>query len=132
MAITVPIEFSRCTGHPIGDSNYSRRVGRIKILFARALQEKETHSGNLTESRRKHRASDVWQRRIWEHTIRKDKELAYYLDYVHYNPVKHGLVSCPHQWPIRVFGNGWVKSIVEMIERVSVRRKRLSQESFWK
>ena len=83
---------------PDGDSDYSRRVGRIKVLFTRALRGKETQSNKLAKSRRKHRESDVWQRRFWEHTIRTEEKLAHYLDYVHYNPVKHGLVSCPHLW----------------------------------
>lgn len=84
---------------PDDDSNYSKRVGRIKVLFTRTLRRKQTQSDNISESRRKHRESDVWQRRFWEHTICTEEELAHYLDYVHYNPVKHGLVSCPHQWP---------------------------------
>ena len=88
---------------PDGDSDYSRRVGRIKVLFTRALRGKGTQPANLTESRRKHRESDVWQRRFWEHTILTEEALAYYLDYVHYNPVKHGVVSCPHLWPYSSF-----------------------------
>ncbi|MEM6255485.1 MAG: transposase [Cyanobacteria bacterium P01_D01_bin.156] len=84
---------------PDDDSNYSKRVGRIKVLFTRALRGKGAQSFEISESRWKHRESDVWQRRFWEHTIRAEEELAHYLDYVHYNPVKHGWVSCPHQWP---------------------------------
>ena len=83
---------------PDQDSDYSKRVSRIKVLFTRALRGKETQPRNLSQSRRKHRESDVWQRRFWERTIRNDQELAHCLDYVHYNPVKHGLVSCPHFW----------------------------------
>ena len=92
---------------PDGDSNYSKRVGRIKVLFTRALRGEGPQSSNMTESRRKHRESNVWQRRFWEHTIRTEEELAHYLDYVHYNPVKHGLVNCPHQWKYSSFQT-WV------------------------
>jgi hypothetical protein len=41
----------------------------------------------------------IWQRRYWEHTIRDDRDLAAHLDYIHFNPVKHGLVEHPAEWP---------------------------------
>ncbi len=41
----------------------------------------------------------VWQRRFWEHTIRDERDYATYVNYVHINPVKHGLVSCVRDWP---------------------------------
>ncbi len=88
---------------PPDDHNYSKRVGRIKVLFTRALRGHDAQPEALSPSRRKHRESDVWQRRFWEHTLRSEAELSRYLDYVHYNPVKHGLVKCPHQWPYSSF-----------------------------
>ncbi|MGD1940551.1 MAG: transposase [Leptolyngbyaceae cyanobacterium] len=94
---------------PTNDSNYSKRVRRIKVLFTKALRGQNTQLENLSSSRRKHRESDVWQRRFWEHTLRSEAELSHYLDYVHYNPVKHGWVSCPHQWPYSSFDK-WVRA----------------------
>jgi len=41
----------------------------------------------------------IWQRRYWEHTIRDDRDYATHMDYVHFNPVKHGLVTCAADWP---------------------------------
>jgi putative transposase len=41
----------------------------------------------------------TWQRRYWEHTLRDDRDLAAHLDYIHFNPVKHGLVEHPAEWP---------------------------------
>ena len=41
----------------------------------------------------------IRQRRYWEHTIRDDRELAAHLDYIQFNPVKHGLVEHPADWP---------------------------------
>ena len=41
----------------------------------------------------------LWQRRFWEHTIRDDADYARHVDYIHYNPVKHGLVHNPVDWP---------------------------------
>ncbi|BAY09376.1 REP-associated tyrosine transposase [Calothrix sp. NIES-2098] len=81
---------------PPDDSNYSQRVSRFKVLFTRYLREKRSLSQDFSASRRQHRESDVWQRRFWEHTICDEHDLHRHLDYIHYNPVKHGLVSCPH------------------------------------
>ena len=44
-----------------------------------------------------------WQRRYWEHTIRDDRDLAAHMDYTHFNPVKHGLVENPADWPYSSF-----------------------------
>lgn len=93
---------------PLGDSNFSRRVGRLKVLFTQSLFGIGASARADSESRRKHRESDVWQRRFWEHTIRDEAELGDCLNYIHYNPVKHGLVSCPHQWEYSSFYK-WVK-----------------------
>ena len=93
---------------PPNDSNYSKRIGRIKVLFTRSLKGQSLQETNLSPSRRKHRESNVWHRRFWEHTICDDEALAGYLDYIHYNPVKHGLVSCLHLWPHSSF-HKWVR-----------------------
>jgi putative transposase len=41
----------------------------------------------------------LWQKRFWEHTIRDVSDFEHHLDYIHYNPVKHSLVSNPAHWP---------------------------------
>jgi putative transposase len=41
----------------------------------------------------------VWQRRFWEHQIRDQDDLARHIDYIHFNPVKHGLVERAAGWP---------------------------------
>jgi putative transposase len=45
----------------------------------------------------------IWQRRYWEHTIRDDQDYAAHFDYIHFNPVKHGLVGHPADWPHSTF-----------------------------
>ena len=45
----------------------------------------------------------IGQRRYWEHTIRDDRDLAAHFDYIHFNPVKHGLVEHPADWPYSSF-----------------------------
>ncbi|MGK7935812.1 MAG: DUF433 domain-containing protein [Xenococcaceae cyanobacterium] len=79
---------------PPDDSNYSQRVSRLKVLFTRSLKRNKKLTLKVSASRRKHRESDVWQRRFWEQTIKNEADLQQHLDYIHYNPVKHGLVSC--------------------------------------
>lgn len=44
-----------------------------------------------------------WQRRFWEHTIYDDKDYAVHMDYVHYNPVKHGWAGSVREWPYSSF-----------------------------
>lgn len=88
---------------PAGDRDYSKRIGRLKVRFTQALRGKQALPQNMSLSRRKHRESDVWQRRFWEHTITDEADLAKHFDYLHYNPVKHGLVKCPHQWQYSSF-----------------------------
>jgi putative transposase len=45
----------------------------------------------------------IWQRRYWEHTIRDDRDYAAHMDYIHFNPVKHGLVRSAGDWPFSSF-----------------------------
>jgi len=45
----------------------------------------------------------IWQRRFWEHRIRNEKDFNIHMDYIHYNPVKHGLVHSPKEWQYSSF-----------------------------
>lgn len=49
----------------------------------------------------------MWQRRYWEHVIRDDQDFENHLDYIHFNPVKHGLAAAPLDWPYSTF-KAWV------------------------
>ena len=88
---------------PPDDAQYSKRVGRLKVLFTRSFKGKESLPQDVCVSRRRQRESDVWQRRFWEHTIRDEDDWIRHLNYLHYNPVKHRLVQCPHQWEFSSF-----------------------------
>ncbi|MET4390349.1 hypothetical protein ABIB73_006131 [Bradyrhizobium sp. F1.4.3] len=46
----------------------------------------------------KKREKGIWQRRYWEHAIRGDADLERHVDYIHFNPVKHGLVARVFDW----------------------------------
>ncbi len=84
---------------PPGDGDYSGRWRAIKIAFAKALPATEFRSA--TRLARGERG--IWQRRFWEHTIRDETDYAAHVDYVHINPVKHGLVSRLADWPYSSF-----------------------------
>jgi putative transposase len=79
---------------PEEDSDFSRRWGRIKKTFTTA----GGWEGAISDSRSRNRRRGVWQRRFWEHVIRDQQDYQRHLDYIHYNPIKHSLVRCAHEW----------------------------------
>jgi putative transposase len=93
---------------PSGDARYSKRVGRMKVEFTKQVRPAGHCASVSSRSRRRHRESDVWQRRFWEHTLDDIDDFKAHLDYIHYNPVKHGYVTCPHLWPYSSFSR-WVE-----------------------
>jgi putative transposase len=78
---------------PPDDSNYSTRWRQIKREFTRTFLQAGGREGVLSESRRKKGERAIWQRRFWEHTCRDQDDLNRCIDYIHWNPVKHGLVK---------------------------------------
>lgn len=84
---------------PSGDTRIGMRWGLIKAGFARRLPRGEHRS--TSRSLRGERG--IWQRRYWDHLIRDADDLAAHCDYVHYNPVKHGLVTTAKEWPYSSF-----------------------------
>jgi putative transposase len=84
---------------PAGDSDFSRRITSIKSAFTRSCLAAGHHEQPRSRSRLRQRSRGVWQRRFWEHTIRDENDRIRHLDYIHFNPVKHEYVDCPHAWP---------------------------------
>ena len=96
LAIVVLPDHLHCVWRlPENDSDNANRWAQIKSGFSRRLPADERRS----PSRRRHRERGLWQRRFWEHLIRDDDDLRHHLDYVHYNPVKHGHVRRVRDWP---------------------------------
>lgn len=83
---------------PEGDPDYSTRWRRIKGRFSR-LWAPDGERPEIGASRRRKAERDVWQRRFYEHTCRDERDLKRCVDYVHINPVKHGLVRRAVDWP---------------------------------
>ena len=78
-----------------GDADYPLRWSLIKSGFSWRLAKGE----RVSASRQAKRERGIWQRRYWEHQIRDETDLARHVDYIHYNPVKHGWVTRPVDWP---------------------------------
>lgn len=87
---------------PDGDSNYSRRWMVLKRAFSTTIP-----AIPATESQLNKREKGIWQRRFGEHVIRNEQDWARHLDYIHYNPVKHGYVNNPADWEYSSFSH-WV------------------------
>jgi len=82
---------------PDGDANFSTRWRLIKEAFTRAYVK--TYSAPpQSDSRRAKGEQGVWQRRFWEHTIRSERDLMLHVDYIHWNPVRHGVASEVDAW----------------------------------
>ncbi len=89
---------------PQKDSNFSTRISGIKAYFTHHYLASGGNEQSREISRIRKRRRGVWQRWFWEHLIQTQEDLNRHLDYIHYNPVKHGLASCPHSWPHSTFG----------------------------
>lgn len=80
---------------PEGDADFSRRWGRIKAGF--------TQRCGLSHCAMALHDAGIWQPRFWEHLIRDTRDFATHMDYLHYNPVKHGHVQRVVNWPYSSF-----------------------------
>jgi|SRR5438874_12268966 len=80
---------------PSEDADFPLRWNLIKSGFSRGLSSANYRSQSKISKREK----GIWQRRYWEHAIRDDADLARHINYIHYNPIKHGLVSRVCDWP---------------------------------
>jgi putative transposase len=84
---------------PENDNDYSNRWRAIKTSFSKAVPVVEERSSIMV--RRNERG--IWQHRFWEHTIREDNDYAAHMDYIHFNPVKHGIAATVADWPFSSF-----------------------------
>ena len=83
---------------PDGDHDFPNRWRLVKRRFTETVLKK-----GASVPRRANGEYALWQRRYWEHTIRDDHDFERHVDYIHFNPVKHGLVSRVRDWPYSSF-----------------------------
>ena len=84
---------------PCGDADFSTRWHDIKARFAAQIPRGE----RLSARRLQKGERGIWQRRFWEHVIRDEGDYERHVDYIHYNPVKHGYVTRVADWPYSSF-----------------------------
>jgi putative transposase len=96
--VLLPDHFHTVWSLPRGDSDYSLRIRRIKELFTRRYLEGGGMELPQSTSRAAQAYRGIWQKRFWEHTVRDDEDLKRCVDYVHWNPKKHGLVTSVNEW----------------------------------
>ncbi len=84
---------------PRGDSDFSTRWRQVKSLFTRSYLAAGGNDAEGSISRESKDEHALWQRRFFEHTIRDEDDLKRCTDYIHINPVKHGLVEKATDWP---------------------------------
>jgi putative transposase len=79
---------------PEDDADFSTRWSLIKSGFSRGLDARARSMSKVAK-----REKGIWQRRYWEHAIRDDEDFGRHVDYIHFNPVKHGHVTRVSDWP---------------------------------
>lgn len=84
---------------PEGDADFPTRWNLIKRQVSLRCGAAYERPDWLSPSKRKHREATLWQRRYWEHRLRDDADFARHMDYLHFNPVKHGLCEHVRDWP---------------------------------
>jgi putative transposase len=80
---------------PEGDDDFPTRWRLIKSCFSRATGMVGRRSPSLIAKQER----GVFQRRYWEHAVRDEDELAACIQYCRINPVNHGYVDDPGDWP---------------------------------
>ncbi|MEA2078271.1 MAG: transposase [Pseudomonadota bacterium] len=110
---------------PEGDSDYSTRWMQIKRKFSSSLSAAPSNPSQASK-----REKGIWQRRFWEHCIRDELDWRNHLDYIHYNPVKHGLITRVYDWPYSSFHRfverGWYSE--DWGDEVSVEVRNMEHE----
>ena len=96
--VVLPDHFHTLWQLPDGNADFSSRWREIKKYVSRHAQN---------------RGDSVWQRRFWEHLIRDENDWQRHMDYIHYNPVKHGWSETPATWPYSSFSRCVKKGLYE-------------------
>jgi putative transposase len=93
--VVIPDHLHAIWSLPEGEADFATRWRLIKSTFSRALPKGE----RISPSRLRKGERGIWQRRYWEHTLRDEQDFSRHVDYIHFNPVKHGLVTRVRDWP---------------------------------
>ena len=103
-AVILPDHLHTIWTLPAEDADFALRWRLIKSAFSHGLPRGE----RISTSRTGKGERGIWQRRYWEHTLRDQSDFARHLDYIHFNPVKHGHAARARDWPYSSF-HRWVR-----------------------
>jgi putative transposase len=103
-AVILPDHLHAIWTLPEEDEDFALRWRLIKSAFSRGFPRGE----RISASRAGKGERGIWQRRYWEHTLRDENDFVRHLDYVHFNPVKHGHATRVQDWPYSSF-HRWVQ-----------------------
>ncbi len=84
---------------PDDDDDFPTRWRQIKTVFTRAYLASGGSDSAVTRRSRTEGRRGVWQPRYWEHRISDEEDYVRHRDYIHLNPVRHGYVERPEDWP---------------------------------
>jgi putative transposase len=84
---------------PAGDTDFSTRWNLLKGRFSRSIDKGQ----RISQSRISKRERGIWQRRFWAHLITDQDDFNNHVDYIHWNPVKHGYVRKVSEWSYSSF-----------------------------
>jgi len=96
--ILLPDHFHGLWTLPPDDQDFSVRLRLIKTYVTKHYGQSLGVDRMISQSRQKRGEGNLWQRRFWEHLIRDEKDFALHCDYIHDNPVRHGLCDNPQDW----------------------------------
>ena len=105
IAICVLPEHIHMIIKPYQINDYPYFVKQFKTYFSTNIDILTLENYELTNSNINKKERDVWQRRYFEHTIVSEDDLCRHFDYIHFNPVKHNLVTSVKNWEYSSFKN---------------------------
>ena len=103
IAICVLPEHIHFIINPYEISDYPFFIKQFKTYFSKNIDISKLENYELSKSNISKKERDVWQRRYFEHTIISETDLYKHFDYIHFNPVKHGLVTKVKDWEYSSF-----------------------------
>jgi putative transposase len=94
---------------PDSDVDYSLRLQQIKRYFSTGLPPMPSNRSQRVKGEK-----GIWQRRFWEHCVRDDRDWRNHMDYIHFNPVKHGYVHRVNEWTYSSFSRCVEKGLYDL------------------
>ncbi|HEY6093998.1 MAG TPA: transposase [Gallionellaceae bacterium] len=86
---------------PPDDADFSTRWRLLKTHFTKHCDPTLRTAASPARIEKSEQA--VWQHRYWEHMLRDEMDYSRHVEYIHYNPVKHGHVASAIEWPYSSF-----------------------------